>query len=162
MILDLDRGPLGRIDLDISHHLGVVMDEAEQVEIDLTGQLTVDNLRNRVILTGELNGMTVAECDRCLESFELGFEIPVEIQILRDTEQEEEDESDTCIIHQRNGEVDLQAPLGELALVALPQKCLCSEDCHGLCPQCGINLNRETCSCKSEEEDPRWAGLPTE
>jgi uncharacterized protein len=128
--------------------------------IEIVGQLRVDNLQNRLILTGELTGKTVTVCDRCLESFDLAFDVPVEIQILRVTELEGEE--DSCIIHQRNGEVALDVPLGELALVAIPQKRLCVEDCRGLCPQCGVNLNRETCGCHNEDEDPRWADLPTD
>ena len=46
----------------------------------------------------------------------------------------------------------------------LPHKVLCNEDCEGLCPECGANLNKETCSCSetaSDEDfiDPRFAKL---
>ena len=58
--------------------------------------------------------------------------------------------------------VDVQAK-GEAAreqlLLALPLKVTCREDCKGLCPQCGKNLNQERCSCSTEVEDPRWAAL---
>ena len=57
-----------------------------------------------------------------------------------------------------NGEVDV----GDLAytafLLAMDTKHLCSEDCKGLCPGCGVNLNREPCRCK-KQVDPRWAAL---
>jgi len=160
MILDLDRSRQGRSQLDVDHLLPLEVAELAPGGIALDGRLTLDNLQNRLILTGELTGKTTTSCDRCLEKFELVFGIPVEILILRDTEQE--DEEDTCVIHQRSGEVDLSAPLSELALVALPQKRLCFEGCRGLCPQCGVNLNRKDCSCTHEDEDPRWADLPSE
>jgi uncharacterized protein len=38
-------------------------------------------------------------------------------------------------------------------------KPLCRDDCKGLCPQCGTNLNRETCTCSPKWEDPRLAAL---
>ena len=38
-------------------------------------------------------------------------------------------------------------------------KPLCSEDCQGLCPECGTNLNRGTCQCQRNWEDPRFAAL---
>jgi uncharacterized protein len=43
--------------------------------------------------------------------------------------------------------------------LALPMKPLCREDCKGLCPICGVNRNRETCSCRSEWVDPRMEAL---
>ena len=53
----------------------------------------------------------------------------------------------------------LEDVLREQVLLALPLKITCREDCKGLCPQCGKNLNQEQCSCSTEREDPRWAAL---
>jgi uncharacterized protein len=47
----------------------------------------------------------------------------------------------------------------EQILLAVPVKVTCREDCKGLCPHCGTNLNQETCSCAVAEEEPRWAAL---
>jgi uncharacterized protein len=44
-------------------------------------------------------------------------------------------------------------------VLALPDKILCREDCAGLCPVCGKNLNLEPHGHEGEETDPRWAGL---
>ena len=43
-------------------------------------------------------------------------------------------------------------------LLASPVKLICREDCKGLCPQCGTNLNNATCNCQ-QPGDPRWAAL---
>lgn len=53
----------------------------------------------------------------------------------------------------------LEDVLREQLLLALPLKTLCREDCKGLCPQCGKNLNEVQCSCVDEIEDPRWSAL---
>ena len=53
----------------------------------------------------------------------------------------------------------LEDVLREQVLLALPLKSTCREDCKGLCPQCGKNLNQEPCSCSEPAEDPRWAVL---
>lgn len=54
-------------------------------------------------------------------------------------------------------------PLTELALeqiqLAIPMKSLCEESCRGLCPECGKNRNRETCSCGENLVDDRWEAL---
>ncbi|HLX82586.1 MAG TPA: DUF177 domain-containing protein [Terriglobales bacterium] len=53
----------------------------------------------------------------------------------------------------------LEDTLREQVLLALPLKSICREDCKGLCPHCGKNLNETQCDCVDEVEDPRWAAL---
>ena len=53
----------------------------------------------------------------------------------------------------------LEDVLREQVLLALPLKTICREDCKGLCPHCGRNLNTEQCSCAEPVEDPRWSAL---
>src|ERR1700728_5448334 len=53
----------------------------------------------------------------------------------------------------------LEDTLREQVLLALPLRTICREDCKGLCPHCGKNLNEGQCSCVDEVEDPRWAAL---
>ncbi len=44
-------------------------------------------------------------------------------------------------------------------MLALPLKAICRDDCKGLCPHCGTNLNAEKCACAEPLEDPRWSAL---
>ncbi len=53
----------------------------------------------------------------------------------------------------------LEDVLREQILLALPLRVICKEECKGLCPHCGRNLNFEQCSCAEPLEDPRWAAL---
>jgi len=53
----------------------------------------------------------------------------------------------------------LEDVLREQVLLAIPLKITCREDCKGLCPHCGKNLNQEQCSCAVPAGDPRWAAL---
>ena len=53
----------------------------------------------------------------------------------------------------------LEDVIREQVLLAVPLKAVCREDCLGLCPQCGKNLNLEKCSCRVAMEDPRWSAL---
>jgi uncharacterized protein len=59
----------------------------------------------------------------------------------------------------QNGGLLLEDTLREQVLLALPLKTICREDCKGLCPHCGKNLNENQCSCVDEVEDPRWSAL---
>ena len=112
--------------------------------------------RNRAgIVTLELtvSCMLTAECDRCLELFHrpysFSFTHTVVLSVNRD--------NDEYIVAQ-----DAQLDVDEVALtdllLQLPTKLLCREDCRGLCPGCGVNLNYEVCRCK-KEVDPRLAKL---
>lgn len=55
--------------------------------------------------------------------------------------------------------LDLTEAVRQYALLAIPMKPLCRDDCAGLCPTCGHNLNQEPCDCLSKEIDPRWSKL---
>ena len=69
-----------------------------------------------------------------------------------------EDENDDVIILDSN-EIDLQDIIVQALSCALPITSLCSEDCKGFCPECGCNLNIETCNCEVDDIDPRLAVL---
>jgi DUF177 domain-containing protein len=60
--------------------------------------------------------------------------------------------------YQGNGLL-LEDVLQEQVLLALPLKAICRDDCRGLCPHCGKNLNVEQCACEEPLEDPRWSAL---
>jgi uncharacterized protein len=55
--------------------------------------------------------------------------------------------------------IPLDDVVREQVLLAVPLKVTCREDCKGLCPHCGKNLNQEQCSCAVAQEEPRWAAL---
>ncbi|MBK7977475.1 MAG: DUF177 domain-containing protein [Deltaproteobacteria bacterium] len=56
-------------------------------------------------------------------------------------------------------EIDLTQVVLEQVALELPQRVLCTESCKGLCPQCGTNLNNESCRCAQQVLDPRFAML---
>lgn len=94
-------------------------------------------------------------CDRCAEEVkkEFGFNVK---RIVVEELQNENDDDDYVVV--RNRELDLDSLVSEEVSLSLPNKILCSDDCKGLCPQCGANLNIKKCGCKSDV-DPRMAAL---
>jgi uncharacterized protein len=58
-----------------------------------------------------------------------------------------------------NQEIDLSEAVRQYMLLALPMKPLCREECAGLCPSCGHNLNLGPCGCPPSDIDPRFAPL---
>src|ERR1044072_582574 len=71
----------------------------------------------------------------------------------------EDEEDDLETSYYRDDQIDLNELLREQFYLELPMKPLCTEDCKGLCPQCGTNLNTGTCDCSAGWNDPRLAPL---
>jgi uncharacterized protein len=69
----------------------------------------------------------------------------------------ERSDLDTDVIE--GNELDLTEVAREQILLNLPETVLCREDCRGICPTCGKDLNEGDCSCGGGEIDPRWAAL---
>jgi uncharacterized protein len=69
------------------------------------------------------------------------------------------EEDDLTTAFYEHDEIDLGQLMREQFYLSLPMKPLCRVDCKGLCPSCGTNLNRGSCDCKREWEDPRFAAL---
>ncbi len=55
--------------------------------------------------------------------------------------------------------LDLTEAIRQYTLLAIPMKPLCCEDCAGLCPTCGCNLNQAPCNCPPKLADPCWSEL---
>ncbi len=159
MKLDLDRTQLGRSELALNGPLELNMSEGRPQKVDVKGVLVVQNLESRVLLSGTMQAEGPAECGRCLQEFAIRWDVPVDLQVLRDVDTDE-NEGETLLILQQKGEVDLGDSLRECAILGYPQAQVCSDECKGLCPECGINRNQGTCECEDHNVDPRWDGLP--
>lgn len=94
-------------------------------------------------------------CDRCLSSFERTYDVPLEHTLVATLEDEEND--DYILLDQY--QLDLADLTMADILLELPYKNLCREDCQGLCPMCGKNLNEGLCGCTRKSVDPRLAVL---
>jgi uncharacterized protein len=159
MKLDLDRQDFGRSELDIDGTVEVGMSSSEPVQVRLKGQLDVQNLESRFLVDGVLQAHGRVDCGRCLEKFELRWDVPVQVIVLRNVDSDE-NEGETLMILQQDGEVDLTDSLRDCSVLSYPQTTVCKSDCKGLCATCGIDLNQGTCECVEQDIDPRWEGLP--
>ncbi len=105
-------------------------------------------------LYGTVSGVYRAPCARCLAPVEEPFSTEISFPITTDAEESEED----CILAEGQ-KIDLGVIFEETVLTNLPLRLLCREDCKGLCPKCGKDLNLGPCECPQKEIDPRLAGL---
>ncbi|AIS52566.1 hypothetical protein TKV_c13950 [Thermoanaerobacter kivui] len=95
----------------------------------------------------DIVGSIKAICDRCLEEFIYDLNLK-----LREYVEEAIDEKIDDSFYEN---FDLTTFVVHFLILSLPMKFLCSEDCKGLCPICGTNLNHGSCNCKRSEIDPR-------
>jgi uncharacterized protein len=121
-----------------------------------------DKLQFRLV--GRVQTTLELLCGRCLEPFitpvDQTFDLRYQPHAENTGEAEREiEEDDLTTAFYEGDEIDLGHLMREQFLLSLPMKPLCREDCQGLCPVCGTNLNTEPCSCKREWEDPRLAAL---
>lgn len=94
-------------------------------------------------------------CDRCAEEIKRDFSIAFNKIIVEELQNIDNDD-DYIVVE--NQILDLDELVNEEVSLSLPTKMLCNDDCKGLCPKCGTNLNVKKCDCKSDV-DPRMAAL---
>lgn len=113
-----------------------------------------------VLVTGSFSGDVPLVCSRCLEPFQFQvedrFDLYCEPGAASPPEEEHEltdDELDVTYLEE--GRINTDHLLRESILLSLPVQPLCHEDCRGLCPRCGANLNQGACTCTETRVDPR-------
>ena len=116
---------------------GAVRNRAEVLYLELTAHTTLD-----------------AVCDRCGKEFLQEKAVSYGCILAEELQNEEDDE----ILLLEDGKVDVGELAREAFILDMDTKTLCSEDCKGLCPRCGADLNLGPCTCK-KDVDPRLAVL---
>lgn len=108
-----------------------------------------------VTLSARAGFVFCGACDRCLTPFTKTYDIPLEHTLVTTLENEENDD----YILLDNYQLNLDDLVLADVLLELPYKSLCREDCRGLCPMCGKDLNEGLCGCNRKSVDPRLAVL---
>ena len=115
-----------------------------------------------LFFAGMLKTRTGAVCARCAEDFDAAGDRPFRFVLSPKSIGYDDDNlraEDLEFSLYEGDEVDLSGLIREQVLLALPTRPLCREDCRGLCPHCGVNLNRTTCGCRVEIPDRRMDAI---
>ena len=120
-------------------------------------------------IDGKVKASAVMECSRCLDSFrrDIVGDFSFVVRHLKNGETVPEtsrvfdNEGDDGLLYISNDKdsIDISKFVREALLLSIPQKPVCKEDCKGLCPVCGTNLNEGKCGCARTGNDPRWSAL---
>lgn len=123
----------------------------------------VRRLDDTVEVQGTVRGAYRVACSRCLAEFEQKFDVSVEgMFVMSDVRHDSEEENGSTgeDSYTYDGlEIDIVPMVRDELILDAPVKPLCSTKCKGLCSVCGSDLNRESCSCKMDDVDPRLAVL---
>ena len=130
-------------------------------KVDLDCRITKTS--TTVFIKGELSAIIDSNCSRCLEntSVPIGGSfsytlVPYKAETREDVELTAEDLE---ISHYSGEFIDFTSIICEQILLQIPIKKLCREECKGLCPHCGMNLNNCSCNCHLNVRHSRMAVL---
>ena len=119
-------------------------------------QGTVRNTAGVLMMEGQVRITIHGICDRCAGSFDREVTFPIDVVLV--TELANEENEDEWVFPLEGDSADLDDIVRTVFVLNLDSKLLCKEDCKGLCPKCGKNLNDGPCNCQ-KELDPRFAAL---
>jgi uncharacterized protein len=123
----------------------------------IRGKVRLLRINRGILVTAALEGSVTSVCSRCLEEFECPLSLDFEEEYFTSKDVSPE-EADGFVIGEDHM-LDLSEAIRQHTLLMLPMKPICREDCAGLCPVCGKNLNYGPCSCIQESSHSHWAPL---
>ena len=124
---------------------------------------TLRRVRETVFFEGLIDTTVETDCSRCLELARIPVHARFSYTLVPDREgQAEETElsaEDLDFVYYRDDLIEPEPLIYEQIVLQIPMKALCREDCRGLCPRCGANLNQTVCGCREDPADSRLAVL---
>ena len=132
-------------------------DPRPEGSVQVTGRLSTAGT-DRFYFSGHLEGVAGDACPRCLTEVRAGVSTDVQFIFAAADDEDAAEDPDVVLLAEHAREVDLRPAIREEWVLAVPAFVLCRDDCKGLCPTCGADLNDETCTCATVT-DSRWAAL---
>jgi uncharacterized protein len=163
---------LGNLDEGVSeiHHehnrdsleLNELEDINAQFDEPVHVKAEINKVGHQFFLKIDFSSMVTFDCDRCLVPFDRklsdSFRLVYTAEKL-DMQDDSDVDGDIRLLKAETGEVDITKDIREALLLLIPIKKICSDECRGICPVCGANLNEKECHHDAEQTDPRWDAL---
>jgi uncharacterized protein len=167
-LVDLKDLAHEKISFEASFEPGVVEFGSDNIQQlgPLSWTAAAERAGNEIRIAGSLNTSIELPCSRCLEPSRIAISKPFDLffrerdkAMFDEDEEIELDEEDTRTAFFSGTQLAITDILREQILLALPMKALCTVDCKGLCPHCGINLNSGSCNCPHDDFSPHMDTL---
>ncbi len=127
---------------------------------DVVVEATLEKTGSQLFLKSTIHVVGSFECDRCITEFDTTLSPSYPMHYVSDSEEYGRfDPAEVQLLTPGQHMIDISEDVRQMILLSVPLKLLCSDTCAGLCPQCGKNLNTESCSCTGPAIDSRWEGL---
>jgi len=122
-------------------------------------ELMLTNLDNSAInVEGQVQVALKVTCNRCLQEFVLNLDVPLSETYYEKSQPAHNGKTEEWVAFSGDY-IDITPEVLGAVVMSLPMRFICSEHCQGLCPVCGVDLNKEQCNCVQEDIDPRLAKL---
>jgi len=152
---DLTRRPGQMKELELDIELAIPMGQGaatvpagEIIELNLR----LESVHDGILATGEVDSTAMADCSRCLEPLKLAVEVDFQELFAYSLEQE-----DDFLV--QDEKIDLEQAITDAVVLSLPFKPVCSEDCLGLCSECGVKMADDPEHVHQAQNDSRWSEL---
>lgn len=119
----------------------------------------MDKSLSQIVFDCDLSATADLTCDRCTKDFRSEVKSNFQIIYLFSKESIKEEDLNVHYLSPETDKIDLAPDTIEYCKLAVPLKILCDENCKGLCPKCGTDLNEKTCVCDNEKTNPVWDEL---
>lgn len=121
----------------------------------------MDKSSSQIVITCKLKVIAKQICDRCTKEFEKEFEAKFRnvYLISQSKTSNYDDEREIYYLSPDDDKIDLTNDTAENAILTIPMKVLCKEDCRGLCSICGIDKNQTDCNCSVSTNNTVWEPL---
>lgn len=154
------KGPVGAVK---TYH---VEDEVSYLgapgPVSIEGTITLMKTDAGILASSSVNTLVPCTCVRCLSSFSERAHVVLEEEYIP---VEETPDASTRTALEMEGLainaqriLDMEPAVREYIILSIPMKPLCKQDCVGLCPSCGVNLNEISCSCPEHSASPKAEG----
>jgi Predicted metal-binding, possibly nucleic acid-binding protein len=137
------------------HEEQVQLDESLKISGPIDGHVRMRRVNQGLLVDGWVDLTLELQCTRCLKDFEQPMHVTFEerfyptVDVMTGAPVPPSDEDDVFLLDDHH-QVDLTEAIRQATLLAIPMVTLCKEDCAGLCPRCGHDLNLGPCDCEPE------------
>lgn len=161
MIIALEDIPEEGMDLSLDRDVSFASIE---VSGPLQGSLFLQKAGNVLLVKGAVKALLACTCNLCLEDFGLPVSLDMDTACVpvKDMETQDKKELSPDALDEsfyEDDRIDIITLIEEQILLTIPMKAVCRDECKGLCPSCGTNLNMSACGCVKKAVDPRFQKL---
>ena len=156
------KAPIGSLrNYDVSEVIDIFGDG---INSQVQGKFSLMRTNRGILVKGTLHTELEITCNRCLDLFSCPLTLNLEEECFPTTDVVTNaslpiPDEPGCFVIDEHYILDLTEAIRQYAVLAIPMKPLCRQDCAGLCSHCGHNLNQGACDCPTQVADPRWSKL---